>query len=205
MAARRKKQVLAQPEDPLITSDGEVFEPDACPSSGEIAVIEAKSTLNAKEFEASIRRGLSELPAPVQTQSGINAIVVYSILGLGNREIAEALNIDAATVIELKQLSAYSETFEMILGELINANATLLQGRIAAHTQVAFGQVVNLATRGKKEEVRLRASTDILDRAGVRPQDNVMRTKNDANELRIVITKQEDVKDVGVTVNDIEL
>jgi len=53
-----------------------------------------------------------------------------------------------------------------------------------------------------KDEVRLRANIDLLDRGGVRPKDNDDRNKQQVNELRITVIKQ---GDANVEINGISV
>jgi hypothetical protein len=74
----------------------------------------------------------------------------------------------------------------------------MLQSRIAAYSHAAVGKIGQLVTKAKKEEVQLAASKDILDRAGMRPQDLTANQQASQNELQIRITKK--VDDVTIDV-----
>lgn len=195
--ARRKQQqttALARPGDPLVMADGTVLEEDV-----EQELEQPKQRITAQQFKPSKRRSVQDLPAPTGVINAVATVFMYSVLGLSEREIAEALNIESSQVKHIKKHSAYTECFDLVLNEFLSANSDLLQSRIAAHMHTAFDGVLDIAQRGKQENNRLRANIDILDRGGARPQDNVNRRASSGNELRIVIV--DDDKSVNVEVN----
>ncbi|HEY6019545.1 MAG TPA: hypothetical protein VIY48_06480, partial [Candidatus Paceibacterota bacterium] len=122
--------------------------------------------------------------------------------GLGDREIAEALGSHVDQIEKIRNHSAYGECFQAVLDEFINANANLLSSRIAAYGQKALDTVGKLIVEGKKEEVRLRASIDMLDRAGVRPKDQDQRQQVTKNELRIIVVDGDSNVNLNVSFNE---
>ena len=199
--ARPKKMngtALARPGDPLVLSDGstieeEVEKPDPVPHE----------QINARTFRSSKRRSVQELPAPVKTVNVISVVLMYTLMGLSDREIAEALDVKIAQIKEIRDHSAYVECFDCVLNELLSANSDLLQSRISAHASMALDGVISIARDGKQENNRLRASQDILDRAGARPQDNVNKRAQTMNELRIVIVDGDKKLDVNLNGQDL--
>lgn len=195
MATRAKKvQVvkpgrgLARPGDPLITGKGEKLEPLNKPEKKKgVNDLITPQTIDPAQYRPTKKRVLKELPAEPRIITAVGAVFMYTLLGIGDREIADTLGTSVEEVISLRDHSAYGECFQIIHGEFINANSDLLTSRIAAFSQTALQTVGGLAKEGKKEEVRLRASMDILDRAGVRPKDQEQRASTTMNELRIII------------------
>jgi hypothetical protein len=125
---------------------------------------------------------------------------MYTMLGVGDREIADALGIDVRRVEDVRAHSAYKECFDTVVDTFINKNSDLLAARIAAYSHSALDVVGHLAMHGQKEETQLRASTDLLDRAGVKAKDNAERNSmNNRSELRIIVVDGK--KDVSVDVN----
>lgn len=178
---------LARVGDPLITGDGQRIEPEGYANGRPLPKETPAIVLDAANFRPMKKRSLKELPAEISTVNAVAAIFMYTMLGIGDREIADALRIDTLNVDEVRKHTAYKECFDLIVGEFINKNSDLLAARIAAYSHAALDVVGSISQTGKKEETRLKASTDLLDRAGVRVKD--MENKGQANksELRIIV------------------
>ncbi len=134
--------------------------------------------------------------------NAIGVVFMYTLLGIGDREIAEVLKTTTEEVLSIRRHSGYGEYFNAVLGEFINANSDLLTSRIASYAQTALQTVGTLAKEGKKEETKLRASIDLLDRAGVRPKDQEQRQNTVKNELRIIVVDGE--KNVSLELNGVD-
>lgn len=181
---------LPRPGDPLVLADGTFIEPDKLNDEVDEAPEPLRQVkLVAADFRAQQKRTINELPDRPDVINAMAAVLMYTILGLTDREISTIVGISRAEVALARKHSAYEECFNAMVSELINANSEVLTSRLAAHAHIALNQVTKLSTKAKKEETRLSASKDILDRAGVRPQDVAARSLTQKNELRIVITK----------------
>jgi hypothetical protein len=180
---------LPRPGDPLVLANGITVEPDKFDEVDEAPAPLQQVKLNAAQFRAQHKRSINELPDRPDVINAMAAVLMYTILGLSDQEISAIVGITRAEVALARKHSAYEECFNAMVSELINANSEVLSSRLAAHAHIALNQVTKLSTKAKKEETRLSASRDILDRAGVRPQDVAARTAVQKNELRIIITK----------------
>lgn len=191
---------LARPGDPLITSDGSKVEQ----VGGNLTKKEQAShgLINPETYRPTKRRTLKEIPSDVRIVNAVSVVFMYTLLGVGDREIADALKTDVEDINQLRAHSAYGECFQIIHSEFINANSDLLTSRIAAYSQTALQTVGHLAESGKKEEVKLRASIDILDRAGVRPKDQEQRGLATQNHLRIIVVDGDTETDVNVEIGE---
>jgi hypothetical protein len=184
-------RALARVGDPLVTSQGDVIAPEKVENAKEISPGIVKGTIDPELYRPLKRRTVKELPAEPKVLNPIGVVFMYTIMGIGDREIADILHCTSAEVVSIRKHSAYADFFNGVLGEFINANSDLLTSRIASYAQTAVQTVGELAKEGKKEETRLRASVDILDRAGVRPKDQEQRQQTIKNELRIIVVKNE--------------
>ena len=198
---------LAHYGDPLILLNGTLVEQDELDEDVESVshTNNVQTTLDAHSFQPSKRRSIKELPAEPRVLNACAAIFMYTIFGLSDRDIKEATKLTSAELDQCRAHAAYSECFETVVGEFINANSNLLVARIAAHGPIAFDSVAAIASKasvnGQKVKLtdKLRASQDILDRAGVRPKDIDARQIVNKNELRIVISKSN--QDVTLELN----
>lgn len=192
MATRTRSargKALAKPGDPLVTADGKEYIPEPLPGEE----VEKPKTVSPHNFRASQKRSLKDLPTTEAMLNGIACVFMYSVLGVGDREIATALKISAAELKTIRAHPAYQECFNIVLDEFISANSGLLQARLAAYGSEAVDNIMSLAKTGEKEETRLRANIDIADRAGISKKD---QQKVSLNDLNIIVSKgdSEEVK-----------
>ena len=201
---------FAKPGDPLVTNGTQIVQPEGrAPQHWSLQVPDAKT------FRAKRPRSTRELSVDAQTQTIINAILMYQLLGVSTNEIAHVLNTTSSEVSRVMALSAYQETFAMMFNELLSVNSDSLQARMAHYAANAIDNVFELA--GKKGQrvtkvdddgqkyvteeyavppiVVLKANQDILDRVGLAPDVLFGKTaQNAAPQLEIVITSGSDVK-----------
>lgn len=194
--AKKSKPTLAKPGDPLITPQGVEVEADL-PRSAKLLAKQPMHALASHSgdkidpisFRGSKKRNLRDLPVPPATLNGISAVIIYTFMGVGDREIADTLNLTGQQLIEVRNHPAYSEVFEVLVTELISENSNVLRSRIAAYSQLALSTTADVMVNAEKDETRLRASESILDRAGVSPKENFQQKSTVQNSLRIIITE----------------
>lgn len=190
--AKAKKAVLARPGDPYVLSDGTKIPP----SRPRIEVEDDTKQITVAEFRPRDQRSVRDLPATPSVVSGIACVLVYSILGLGNRDIADAMNCSLDAVERAKEHESYEEIFGLIRDEIINANSENIMSRIAAYQGGALTSLAGVAFNGKMEGNKMRASMDILNRGGSTSKQHV--GIDGANDLRIIITEGETSVEVNV-------
>ena len=192
---------LARPGDPLLTVKGEQVEPENKPTKRDMKKMDVTQGVDPELYRPLKRRILKELPAPPNVITGIGAVFIYTMLGVGDREIADTLGTTVEYINELRAHDAYGECFNVVHEEFINANSTLLTSRIASYAIGALDTVGTLSKEGKKEEVKLAASKDLLDRAGVRPKDQESRAAMSINDLRIIIVDGNKSDNIQININ----
>lgn len=197
MAVRKKtngKAVqLARQGDPLVTAKGEVIPAEREGDDVSSPSVPLPSTSVAfKDYQAMAKRVISDFRVAPQALNVALVILGFTLCGVSDGEICSSTNLSLDDVFKVRQSRVYSEVFESIMRELINANSEFIECRIAAYSGMALGQVAQISAAGKKENNRLAASRDILDRAGHRPQDNAGRQNAGMNELHIVVTNSKD-------------
>ena len=187
--AQRSK--LAAWGDPYVTADGKVIPPEVLFSDASKSHVKSSS-----EYRPQRKRSIPELPASTKAIKGIALVFTLTVLGLTDRDIGEMLEITPSDVRRVRSHPGYSETFEIIASEFVNAKSKRLISRIAAYADDALDNVHNIAMNGQKENNVLKASIDLLDRAGVRPKD--LENKGQSNELRITIIKGDGEAEVAI-------
>lgn len=139
-----------------------------------------------------VKRSLADMPVPAKELNAISVVCLYSLIGLNERDIAEALRIDVDRVARIKMLDAYSTVYDYVTKAIIDEDAEDVAHMFAAHARSAAKSVVDLATDSDgNAAVRLRAAQDILDRAGHRPADRLIVQGQLDHTLKIMYVEEE--------------
>lgn len=195
-STRSPKRVLARPlarvGDPLVLPGGRVIQPTLA-GGVEVEKVDAKP----HSYKATKRRNLNEFAAAPGVLNGIACVIVYSLLGIGDREISDALKVKQSDVKEIRKHSVYPEIFDMIQEEFINVNSDRIQSRIAAYGIDAVEETARLMIKGKFETTRLKASQNIVDWGG--HNKAAMAAKSSGMEpLRVTITHGDSTAEVSI-------
>jgi hypothetical protein len=183
-----RKSKLPPWGDPYVMADGKIIQPEVLFENQTKTHVKSSS-----EYRPQRKRSIPDLPASSKVMKGIALVFTFTILGVPDRDIAEMLGITPSEVRQVRTHPGYGETFEIIASEFVSAKSKRLVSRIAAYADGALDNVYNIAMHGTKENNVLKASIDILDRAGVRPKD-LAENKGLQNELRITIVKNDDTE-----------
>lgn len=192
---------LAKPGDPYVSHKGEIIKAEKTKTNvREFADTTVITVPLAKNFQSKARRSIKELFADAHTQTVLNSVLMYSMLGLTPNEIAQVLNASPTEVQHIIDLPAYQETFEAMFREIISANSQSLQARISAYAANAVANVMDIAGAEIGEDVpaivKLKANQDILDRSGLASDTLFGKNAQDdsQNSLRIEIVEAQDSK-----------
>lgn len=192
-----KRKELARPGDPYVAPDKSVVNPEPLSRT---PAIDVNAKIDPKEFRPNARRTLKDLPADVRMVNACACIFMYTLMGIGDRQISEALKISITQVNQIRAHSAYGECFNLVVGEFINANSDHIQARLAAYSHGAVSQVASIAFSGEKETNRLKGSLELLHMAGFDKQSQAARGDSLMNELRIVVVEAEGDVNVNIGV-----
>lgn len=192
MPQQNETRELARVGDPLVTPNGEIFEPEA-EEDPEAPILPPPSTaVPFKAYRPIARRVVSDLRAPSQAINVSAVVLVYTLLGISDSEICEATGLSAQDVAKVRDSRIYSESFSNVMTELINANSEYIECRLSSYSGLALNNIARIAMTAKSKTLKFHASKDLLDRAGHRPQDQAGRQNQGLNELHIVITTPAD-------------
>lgn len=139
------------------------------------------------------RRSIMDLSLSPAQMAVINNVLVYTIWGLPDDEIATQCNCTTQQVRTLRDLDDYKRMYDALIAGLREAYTATVQGIFAEAAPRAAAGVVR-KMRHKSADIALAAKKDILDRAGFRPADKVEHNHSFGNgsELVIRIIKQSD-------------
>jgi len=160
-------------------------------------------------------RSIRDLGSEPHTQTVMNAVLMYQLLGVGINETAHILGTSIREVEAIMAMSAYQETFEMLFTELLSASSNSLQARIRSYAGRALDNIVAIADTKPIRVVEaqddgedfvhdhydvpplviLKANQDLLDRSGMNAEQLYAdTTKSDAPGLEIIISTGEEQK-----------
>lgn len=200
--------MLADPGAPLVLADGTVINPAtgkevkqpknrggfiSIPSAGEAVAIVAKS-----------RRSVAELPLPPKQMTGFGLVLFYTMWGLNDSDIA--LTIGGLSEDQVKQIKKLPE-YKTIEGDIVK---TVLEHE-SNDIRTFFKQNANQAAQkivalvDEDGALGLKASQDILDRAGFRPADVHEHTHKFEDALKIEYINKQEVKDLPIINADFEV
>lgn len=189
--------------DSLTLADGTVIDKvdGSILSSQDDEYIEVPSHTQIQRDIVSARKRLTDLPLPPNKMNSVSVILVYSVMGVSEEDIATVMHIDESIVRNIKMSDVYSSLKQEFIDNLVktdldNVRNLFIDGsHHAAHKMIELSQSNNAATA-------LAASKDILDRAGHRPSDVVEHRHKVEGGLTIEIverTTDDDIPTIDVT------
>lgn len=208
---------LPPPGDPLVTTDGKMLEPKAR--------VEPDYTLTvptARDLVPRKHRSVREMGVDGQTQTVVNAVLVYKLLGVSPNEVAHILGTSPLEIDRIMDLPAFQETFEMMFNEILSVNSSSLQARIGRYAGQAFENLMELANakpieivkedaegnkyKGQQFDVSplviLKANESVLDRSGLSAEHLFGKgAQSETPQLEIEITSASENKaDLGIKI-----
>ena len=192
---------LAQEDDPYITMNGSIID------QAGLTPEQRRNNNNKRKVlpdfaSMTVVKSLSieKLPEPdLRQQTVISATVGLKLLGLTETDIAEVLGTPFDNVMRIINSPAAQATFERTYQNIIHAGADAVQGRIASHAKKAVDVVVEMMEDSEvRDDVRLKAAQDVLDRSGTNADQyfsESIRDQNADDELRIVIMDESGVNE----------
>jgi hypothetical protein len=187
--------------DPWVSPDGKIVDPEY-PEDYFPRVKEA-TKVDAQTFRGKRRRNLNELPGQPNVLNAVGAVMLYTMYGVGDREIAGALKCTVSDIEELRMHTAYGEYLDLIGSEIISAESDNIAHRMAAYAHGALDTIAHVSRNGKLESNRLKASMDIMDRGGFAPKIIQEKAVSLKNVLRIQLMDDKSTKTLSNL--DIEL
>lgn len=193
--------MLAEIDEPLVLADGTKIDP----STGKVIrdsaakFVSVPSPSEAQALVVRARKTVADLPMPPQQLSGVGLVAFYTLFGLGDVDIALALDsrISVEQVKEIKKSDAYTEFMNAAKENILNTETETVRDVFQKHAKSAAQRIVELAQEDN-DVLAFKASQDILDRAGHRPADVVEHRHRMEDSLNIVITKRDETKQLPV-------
>lgn len=191
---------LADPSAPLVVG-GTAVAPTHSPSS-RAAYREIPSNTEAQHLVAKQRVALSELPGVPRTLNATGAVLTYTLVGVSDEDIAAATMLDVKQIKRIRTTDAYKQLESYVIKTIQNNYEASVRGYIAANADAAAKKIVNLMENSYDDRVKLKAATDILDRAGHRPADVVEHKHSIDGGLLIEHVTRDKSADVTIEMGD---
>lgn len=170
----------------LIAPNGKVVKKVVEPSS----MIEVPSQTSAQRLVAATRRKLADLPALPTQMNVVSVVLMYTMLGINDSEIAVATGMSVEQIESLKAHDIYSRVQEEVGKNIILQDQSEIQSIIQRNAKNAAVKIAALM-ESDMEDIALRAAKDTLDRGGFRPADVVEHKHSMSGGLVIEVIKRD--------------
>ena len=187
MALPTSAEPLRLADGTLIAPSGRVVKKSVSPSE----MIEVPSNTIAQRMVAATRRKLADLPALPAQMNVISVVLMYTMFGVNDSEIAVATGMSVDQVASLKSHDVYARVQEEVAKNIIVQDASEIRTLIAANARTAAGRVADMMN-SDDDDIALRAAKDTLDRSGFRPADVVEHHHSVSGGLIIEVIKRDD-------------
>lgn len=130
------------------------------------------------------RMRIADLPVPPRQMNIISVILMYSMVGMLEHEIALATGITVDQVNQIRTSQAYNTMYNTVSKNIIEQDMDDVREVIKRHSIRAVEKVVEIMEESDDKN-SLKAAQDVLDRAGHRPADIVQHMHNVNGGLKI--------------------
>lgn len=149
------------------------------------------SALDVGTIAPIARRSLLDLTLDPRQMAVVNNVLVYTLWGLPDDEIATVCNCTTADVHVVRQLPEYTRMHDALVAGMRQSYTASAHG-VISKSAVSAAHVVVSNLRSASKRMQFDAARDILDRSGHRPADhssiNISLAKgaDDALVIRVV-------------------
>jgi hypothetical protein len=150
---------------------------------------EVSSAFDASRLVIPVQRRLRDLPENTRTMNGIAAVLGYTLFGLSDADIAEAIGTTDERITAIRELPSYQLLRNDAITNVVSAEQADVRELFVKHSRKAVNTVVE-GMNAKRTADRLKAAGDILDRGGFRPADVVEHRHRLEGGLTIEIVRK---------------
>lgn len=184
---------LASPTQPLVLADGTKIDP----STGEVIkdlppIVEVPSNTETQRELAYTRRTLRDLPEVPAKMNVVSVVLSYELFGLQPQDIAIATGLPVAQIKAIQKTDVYESYKQDILRRFEETEAATVRELFAKKAMAAANKVVSIMETTENDGLAMKASQDVLDRAGHRPVDVVMHRHSVEGGLQITYINSAD-------------
>ena len=187
---------LPDPKDPLVTRTGMVVYNEETETTDKVTVEEYNArqrVIPFDKFQPAFEMTQDTMPeADAKDQITLASIIGLRLMGLPLVDISDMFGVAIGTLEEMIKRPSTQKTFERMFQGIVSGNSSALQGRLVHFGNNAIDVMAGLMNDDEtRDDVRLKAAQDFLDRAGTNPDNFFAKDKDSGNaqddELRIVM------------------
>jgi len=194
---------LPDVNEAIILQDGTRIDPQTGQRVRPRLAIAVPSQHEAQRVVTQARRKLADLPTTPKAANALMVVLGYTHVGLNDDDIAIATGLATEQVARMRTLPAYKELERSTVQAIIQRDSDDVRTFISQHARGAAQSLVE-ATQSEDPAVALRASMDVLDRAGHRPADVVEHRIRMEGALTIEFIEKDAGKEVPTITIDKE-
>lgn len=153
-------------------------------------LIKISSNKEILEREIKVRKVINDLPK-FDNMNLLSVVVSYKMFGLNNNDIMQITGINNEMLNNILMSDAYAKMYNDIVKNIINEDCDDIKVEFKRISRQALRNMNELANTSEVDVVRYTANKDILDRAGLRPEDILQKELDKKNQLSIVYIKKE--------------
>lgn len=153
-------------------------------------LIKISSNKEILEREIKIRKVINDLPK-FENMNMLSVVVSYKLFGLNNKDITQITGISDEMLKNILMSDAYAKMYNDIVKNVINEDCEDIKSEFKRISRQALKNMSDLANNSEVDVVKYTANKDILDRAGLRPEDLLQKELEKKNQLNIVYIKKE--------------
>lgn len=155
-------------------------------------MIEVPSNGQAVRIIEGARRRLSELPLTPKHLNPIACICLYTMYGIDSLEISLATGLSVEQINAIRMSNEYAMMQRAVVDSVMETNTGEVKDYVKKSASKAAQRVTAMVDH-PNADIALRASKDVLDRAGLRPADVVeLRGRMDMGLVIEVVDRRED-------------
>jgi predicted DNA-binding protein (UPF0251 family) len=190
--------VLVEPNDNVIVlADGRKIDVSGKEVKPKRQMIEIPANGEAQKLVIRANRRIADLPAIPEKLNGTSVILVYSMFGLADQEIALATGLTVEQIETVRMHDSYVTLLEELRKNVIAADQDIIRRTIQQHALNAQNKIVDLM-ESDDDKTALKASQDVMDRAGYRPADIVEHRHKMEGTLRVVHVEKKSTENMPI-------
>jgi len=157
----------------LTLADGTVLsKSNGLPIPQESEYVEIPSHTEIQRDIVVTKKRLMDLPLPPDKMNVISVVLMYSVMGIDEHDIAITLKVDEDVIRNIKMSDVYSTIKQELIDGLVENDLENVRTMFIDHSVGAARKMVE-HMYSSNEATSMSAAKDILDRAGHRPTDIV--------------------------------
>jgi predicted DNA-binding protein (UPF0251 family) len=190
--------MLVEPNDNVIVlADGRKIDVSGKEVKPKRQMIEIPANGEAQKLVIRANRRIADLPAIPEKLNGTSVILVYSMFGLADQEIALATGLTVEQIETVRMHDSYVTLLEELRKNVIAADQDIIRRTIQQHALNAQNKIVDLM-ESDDDKTALKASQDVMDRAGYRPADIVEHRHKMEGTLRVVHVEKKSTENMPI-------